>query len=42
MRPATAAVAAAVLKRAPAMLTLGAYLSGKAQSLSTLRRSDPA
>lgn len=42
MRPAAARVAAAVLKRAPAMLTLGAYLSGKAQSLSTLRRSDPA
>ena len=41
-RPATAKVAAALLKRAPAMLTLGAYLSGKAQSLSALQRSDPA
>jgi hypothetical protein len=42
MRPATARVAAAVLKRAPAMLTLGAYWSGKAQSLKALRSSDPA
>lgn len=42
MRPAAAAVAAAVLKRAPAMLTLGAYWSGKAQSLKALRSSDPA
>ena len=42
MRPAAAAVAAAVLTRAPAMLTLGAYWSGKAQSLKALRSSDPA
>ncbi len=40
MRPATARVAAAVLKRAPAMLTLGAYWSGKTQPLSALRSSD--
>ena len=40
MRPATAKAAAAVLKRAPAMLTLGACLSGKAQSPSALQRSD--
>lgn len=36
-RPATAKVAAALLERAPAMLTLGAYLSGKAQLLPELR-----
>jgi hypothetical protein len=40
MRPAAARVAAALLERAPAMLTLGAYLSGKAQSLRVLQRSD--
>jgi len=34
MRPATAELALALLKRAPAILTLGAYLSGKAQPLS--------
>lgn len=33
-RPAAARVAVALLARAPGMLTLGAYLSGKAQSLS--------
>ncbi len=42
MRPVAAQAAAAVLKRAPGMLTLGAYLSGKAQSPSVLQRSDPA
>jgi menaquinone-9 beta-reductase len=42
MRPAAARVVTEVLKRAPAMLTLGAYLSGKGQSLSALHRSDPA
>jgi flavin-dependent dehydrogenase len=40
MRPATARIAAAVLERAPAMLTLGAYLSGKAQSLRVVQSSD--
>ena len=42
MRPASARIAAALLKRVPAMLTLGAYLSGKAQSLNALRDSGPA
>jgi flavin-dependent dehydrogenase len=40
MRPAAAGIAAALLERAPALLTLGAYLSGKAQSLRVLHRSD--
>jgi flavin-dependent dehydrogenase len=42
MRPATADFAMAVLKRVPNLLTLGAYLSGKAQPLDCLRNSDPA
>lgn len=42
MRPATAHAASAVLKHVPAMLTLGAYWSGKAHSLSEFQRSDPA
>ena len=33
MRPAAATIAGALLRRAPAMLTLGAYLSGKSQPL---------
>lgn len=37
MRPVTAAIVLALLKRAPGMLTLGAYLSGKAQPLSDFR-----
>ncbi len=41
-RPVAARVAAALLERVPAMLTLGAYLSGKTQSLRALRNSDPA
>jgi flavin-dependent dehydrogenase len=41
MRPATAAPATALLKLAPHLLTLGAYLSGKAQPLHGLRNSDP-
>ncbi len=36
MRPVTAGIVLALLKRAPDMLTLGAYLSGKAQPLSGL------
>ena len=39
-RPAAARVAAAFFERVPAMLTLGAYVSGKAQPLSMLRSSD--
>ena len=42
MRPAAAQAAAAVLKRAPVLLTLGASMSGKAQPLGALQRSDPA
>ncbi|CAN0358940.1 unnamed protein product, partial [Phaeothamnion confervicola] len=38
--PAATRVAAALLKRAPAMLTLGAALSGKAQPLGVLQSSD--
>ncbi len=41
MRPVTAAMVLALLKRAPDMLTLGAYLSGKAQPLRDLRNADP-
>jgi flavin-dependent dehydrogenase len=41
MRPATAQLAVALLKRAPAILTLGAHLSGKAQLLRDFRNSDP-
>lgn len=40
MRPATAAPATALLKLAPHILTLGAYLSGKAQQLHGLRNPD--
>ena len=36
MRPATAKLSLALLKRAPAILTLGAYLSGKTQPLRGL------
>ena len=41
-RPATAHLALAFLKRAPAVITLGAHLSGKAQPLSGLRKSGSA
>jgi flavin-dependent dehydrogenase len=36
MRPATAKLAVALLRRAPPMLTLGAHWSGKAQPLRSL------
>ncbi len=36
-RPAVARVAVSLLERAPAMLTLGAYFSGKAQSLNVAK-----
>ena len=42
MRPATARVAAAFLQRAPAILTLGARLSGKAHSLKGFGNSGGA
>jgi flavin-dependent dehydrogenase len=42
MRPEAARLAAALLERAPALLTFGAFLSGKAQTLSTLRMPDHA
>ena len=42
MRPATAKLSVALLKRVPAILTLGAYLSGKTQPPSGLQHSDPA
>jgi flavin-dependent dehydrogenase len=41
MRPAAAQLVLALLKRAPAILTLGARLSGKAQRLSDFGNSDP-
>jgi hypothetical protein len=41
MRPATAQLVLALLKRAPAILTLGAHLSGKTKLLSDFRNSDP-
>jgi flavin-dependent dehydrogenase len=41
MRPATAKLSVALLKRVPAILTLGAYLSGKTQPLRGLQPSDP-
>jgi menaquinone-9 beta-reductase len=37
MRPATADLVCALLQRAPAILTFGAYLSGKAQPLTGVR-----
>ena len=37
MRPATAKIALALLKRTPSILTLGAHLSGKARPLAGLR-----
>jgi flavin-dependent dehydrogenase len=40
-RPSAARVTAALLERVPALLTLGAYFSGKVQSLSMSRSSDP-
>ncbi len=40
-RPGTAAIATVLLERAPALLTLGAYLSGKTQSLDELHRPAP-
>jgi flavin-dependent dehydrogenase len=40
-RPAAAGIAAALLERVPAMLTIGAYLSGKALLPSRLHGSDP-
>ena len=42
MRPATAKLSVALLKRVPEFLTLGAYLSGKTQPPSGLQPSDPA
>ena len=39
-RPAAAGVITALLERVPAMLTLGAYLSGKTRSLRMLQNSD--
>ena len=42
MRPAAAELAVAFLKRAPAIITLGAYLSGKAQPLRSVRKSGSA
>lgn len=42
MRPASAELALAVLKRAPQMLTFGAYLSGKVQPLRSGRNADTA
>ena len=42
MRPATAELVLALLKRVPPILTFGACLSGKAQPLSGLRNSAPA
>lgn len=42
MRPAVAELALALLKRTPAILTLGAYLSGKAQPLGGVQNSNPA
>jgi flavin-dependent dehydrogenase len=41
MRPAAAQLVLTLLKRAPAILTLGAHLSGKTQLLSNFRNSDP-
>jgi flavin-dependent dehydrogenase len=41
MRPATAKLVVALLKRAPTILTLGAHWSGKTQSLRTLLSVDP-
>jgi flavin-dependent dehydrogenase len=41
-RPALARVATALMERAPALLTLGATVSGKAQAFRTLRNSGTA
>ncbi len=42
MRPATAALALVLLKRAPALLTVGATLSGKTRPLRAARSAGPA